>query len=921
MKKNLTKKFILIFSFIFIILNINTVLAITIPDTTPPVITLKGSTLIELTLNDTYIDQGATATDDIDKDITTNIIKAGDRVDISKTGTYTITYNVSDSSGNPAIEVTRVVTVVAPKITIHLDIETKTETLYNKDIEVTACDSDNDPTTPITLSAYCAILQSNLTNNWSWSGSDAFLNSIGTYVNNDNSNGVYWGWFGNLSLGQTALNKDILNSGDQILLTYNTNPLKITTSSSTPTVGDATTFTVTEFGYDSSWNPTWSPATDGTILIGTNSFPLDNNGTYIYTPIDTNPIIIIGKKDGYIDTSSLTVSPVAPKITIHLDIETKTETLYNKDIEVTACDSDNDPTTPITLSAYCAILQSNLTNNWSWSGSDAFLNSIGTYVNNDNSNGVYWGWFGNLSLGQTALNKDILNSGDQILLTYNTNPLKITTSSSTPTVGDATTFTVTEFGYDSSWNPTWSPATDGTILIGTNSFPLDNNGTYIYTPIDTNPIIIIGKKDGYIDTSSLTVSPVAPLSDGGGSSGGNGGNSSGTSTKIFSIQKAIDFLSANENIDGSFSNDMYTDWVAIAVAKTGDQGTSIRTKIYNYLINKDFSSTILTDYERRAMSLMSLNINPYFGTNINYIKKITDSFDGQQIGDSSLYNDDIFALIVLGNAGYSSNNNIIIKIINFILSKQKDNGSWESVDITAAAIQALNKFNNINSVQESINKGLDYLSSIQDTDGGYNNSFSTSWVIQAFSVNNLYQTQLDKALIYLTNKQQDDGGVDNLSNPNDSRIWATAYSIPAELSLSWTKILNNFSKPIPPVVVIYSSGGGGIYFSSQEDIIEQKKGIKEPLKKIEKDIIPIIKDKILKTKSVFKKIKIQTKNSKIILKDNKLVNIKKKIDINNNQLLAVAGKASINNPISGSRIILFILSILMIILWGRVIRL
>jgi hypothetical protein len=66
------------------------------------------------------------------------------------------------------------------------------------------------------------------------------------------------------------------------------------------------------------------------------------------------------------------------------------------------------------------------------------------------------------------------------------------------------------------------------------------------------------------------------------------------------------------------------------------------------------------------MAIMSLNINPYQGTETNYIEKIIDSFDGNQFGDSSLYNDDVFALLVLLKAGYKYNDEIIKNVVRLL---------------------------------------------------------------------------------------------------------------------------------------------------------------------------------------------------------------------------------------------------------------
>ncbi|NER19022.1 immunoglobulin-like domain-containing protein, partial [Spongiivirga citrea] len=82
-------------------------------DTEAPVITLNGDATIEVTQGETFTDPGATATDNVDGDISGNITVGGDTVDTGTVGTYTITYNVSDAAGNAATEVTRTVNVVA----------------------------------------------------------------------------------------------------------------------------------------------------------------------------------------------------------------------------------------------------------------------------------------------------------------------------------------------------------------------------------------------------------------------------------------------------------------------------------------------------------------------------------------------------------------------------------------------------------------------------------------------------------------------------------------------------------------------------------------------------------------------------------------------------------------------------------------
>ena len=85
---------------------------INVNDNTPPVITLLGDANVTIEVGTSYTDAGATASDNYDGDLTGAIVTVNN-VDASTTGTYTVTYNVSDASGNDAVQVTRTVNVVS----------------------------------------------------------------------------------------------------------------------------------------------------------------------------------------------------------------------------------------------------------------------------------------------------------------------------------------------------------------------------------------------------------------------------------------------------------------------------------------------------------------------------------------------------------------------------------------------------------------------------------------------------------------------------------------------------------------------------------------------------------------------------------------------------------------------------------------
>lgn len=86
---------------------------VTVQDTTPPTLSLVGDASVSIVEGTTYTEQGATATDNVDGDISASVIIGGDSVDTSTVGAYVLTYDVTDANGNAAAQVTRTVTVTA----------------------------------------------------------------------------------------------------------------------------------------------------------------------------------------------------------------------------------------------------------------------------------------------------------------------------------------------------------------------------------------------------------------------------------------------------------------------------------------------------------------------------------------------------------------------------------------------------------------------------------------------------------------------------------------------------------------------------------------------------------------------------------------------------------------------------------------
>ena len=486
--------------------------------------------------------------------------------------------------------------------------------------------------------------------------------------------------------------------------------------------------------------------------------------------------------------------------TVHLDIETSAGTLFNREITVSPCDSDNSGTMAIT--AYCAVLQSGLASDWSWFGSDAFLNSIDSTINNDNNNGIYWGWFANLDLGQTALNKYSLVDGDSILLTYNINPLKISLDNQNPPIASTVRFNVTQFGYDSFWNPVWNPAIGGKIVIESDIFDLESDGSYSFMVPNVNTFTVKGQLTGAIDTPQKTITTSSIQAGGGIVFSPSPSSSSFSSDPIqekvkFDLGKAFNFIISQQKENGSFGEDLYTDWTAFALTGTTDFQNQ-KEKLIKYFREFKTKDYQLTDYERHAMALMAVELNPYDTNGENYIKKITDSFDGKQFGDVNEDNDDIFALIVLQNAGFTSTEKIISDDIAFVLSSQKRNGSWdESVDMTGAGIGALAFFNQNDQIKNALTKAKEFLKQNWKDNGGWGNNSSTAWAIEGILALSEKPEDWIKnentPLDYLAINQDSDGGMknDNIKN----KLWETAYVTTALSGKTWNQIMQRFEKP------------------------------------------------------------------------------------------------------------------------------
>ncbi|MEI7810377.1 MAG: prenyltransferase/squalene oxidase repeat-containing protein [bacterium] len=444
-----------------------------------------------------------------------------------------------------------------------------------------------------------------------------------------------------------------------------------------------------------------------------------------------------------------------------------------------------------------------------------YYNSFGSfYLKCINDKCDNWQYTVNNSYPTEGIDKKILSGGENVYFYFGPQ-YKVVLDSNSINTNDNLNVTAKSYDYQ---NNAWINRNGITVGLTqpdpSNPYSpkeiqtktVDQNGLATFSNIPIGNYNVGIQQDYYFPTETLTVSQapepvvVAPALVVHYSGGGAILSASKTtmSKTVFDTNKAYSFLLSQQKDDGSFGNDLYTDWATIALSTTNNTQEQ-NTKLIKYLSTVNTKDYQLTDYERHVMALMSLGINPYNVNGENYINKITSNFDGKQFGDTEKDNDDIFALIVLQNAGYKQEDKIISNDIDFILSKQKDDGSWDSsVDLTGATIEALSSFNQNDKVKNALQKAKAYLKQNQKNDGGFGNVSSTSWAIQGILalgekptdwINNT-NTPID----YLAINQDADGGIKGADIQN--RIWQTSYTLTSLSGKTWNQIMQQFSVPI-----------------------------------------------------------------------------------------------------------------------------
>ena len=211
------------------------------------------------------------------------------------------------------------------------------------------------------------------------------------------------------------------------------------------------------------------------------------------------------------------------------------------------------------------------------------------------------------------------------------------------------------------------------------------------------------------------------------------------------VASGLDYLREQQATTGEIQGFATSAWAVTAIVAAGEDPHNWKVgsnpSIVDYLATSADSTSSTSDYSRTILAIAAAGEDPTSFGGRNFVSLLEAAYDGTQIGDSSLLNDDFWGVMALVAAGVdAATSDTIQDSVSLILDNQNADGGWSwgvgqdsDVDDTAAAIMAL-----IASGQPAgstpITHALAYIKSMQMANGGFEswgltNSATNSWGI------------------------------------------------------------------------------------------------------------------------------------------------------------------------------------------------
>jgi prenyltransferase beta subunit len=308
-----------------------------------------------------------------------------------------------------------------------------------------------------------------------------------------------------------------------------------------------------------------------------------------------------------------------------------------------------------------------------------------------------------------------------------------------------------------------------------------------------------------------------------------------------SLDSMVRYLQNDQNADGGFgrepgagSNNDVSAWVALALAAAGinprdqtpaDQHYIGGHSVYGYLAEQAGTLSSTTDFERELLVVDATGTSPTDFGGVNLLATILQrqmtrpgpndgAFVHDAGSDEPAMNDTIFAILALSPIHQPAVQAAVRAAAEWVEREQDCDRGWPAtayrtggacptgggslageplseVDMTGAAIEALNAAGRQGAAKEVEQHAFEYLKTAQDANGGFSeqpgnpepNVASTAWVVQAmWSAGFNPETWVthsglssEEPLGYMASLQQEDGHIRWEQSQEWNGVWMTAY--------------------------------------------------------------------------------------------------------------------------------------------------
>ncbi|MFA6304222.1 MAG: DUF4430 domain-containing protein [Patescibacteria group bacterium] len=226
-------------------------------------------------------------------------------------------------------------------------------------------------------------------------------------------------------------------------------------------------------------------------------------------------------------------------------------------------------------------------------------------------------------------------------------------------------------------------------------------------------------------------------------------------------------------------------WITQALKAAGSNNLNL-----DYLA--DFEPANANDAAKAVLAIIAGGGNPYSYHGDNYVGGLLSYAQNNQIGSTSLINDDFWGILALRAAGEPVDSAIIVGSKNFILAAQNNDGGWSwapdsesDTNDTAASIMALLEAG-LNNDSQDIQQAINYLREAQNEDGGFpfssgeSDSGSDAWVIAALNKLGIspetWSVGNNNPIAHLGSLMLNDGSFKWLSSDNQGNLTMTAFA-------------------------------------------------------------------------------------------------------------------------------------------------